>query len=329
MKRKLTMFFAALGMSVLGSGVTAQSVNVTLSGGNPSGLWSLLGAGVDRAVKASDPRGVVTYQATGGGFANIALLQANRTDLGLAHDAEIKLALEGAEPFRGPVENLQAIGYMYNWAPMHFFLRKSIADEYGIDSLDDLASSGASIRVGNNNAGNVTANITSFMLDAAGFDEETIRANGGTMVRGGSAQQADLMADGRIDMVTNGIFVGHSSFLSVDRNTEVVVLQVPQDVIDQTNERFGTTPFEIPAGSYSNQPEAVQTLALGALLITSDALDEESGYTIAKDIVENMDEVRSVHSSMKELTPELLVSQTTLPFHPGAQRAYTELGLLE
>lgn len=329
MKRKLTMLFAAIGMSVLGSSVAAQSVNVTLSGGNPSGLWSLLGVGIDRAVKASDPNGVVTYQATGGGFANIALLQANRTDLGLGHDAEIKLALEGEEPFKEPVTNLQAIGYMYNWAPMHFFLRKSIADQYDIDSLDDLANSGAAIRVGNNNAGNVTANLTSFLLEAAGFDEDTIKANGGTVVRGGSAQQADLMSDGRIDMVTNGIFVGHSSFLSVDRNTEVVVLEVPQDVIDKTNEKFGTTPFEIPAGSYSNQPEAIHTVALGALLISSDQLDEETGYTIAKDLVANIDEIRSVHSSMAELTPELLASQTTLPFHPGAERAYKELGLLK
>lgn len=329
MNIRLAMASAVIGMSVVATGANADSLNVTLSGGNPSGLWSLLGAGIDRAVKASDADGVVTYQATGGGFANIGLLQAYRTDLGLAHDAEIKIALEGTDPFKEPVTNLQAIGYMYNWAPMHFFLRKSVADQYGIDSLDDLATSGAAIRVGNNNAGNITANVTTFMLDAAGFDEKTIEANGGVVVRGGSSQQSDLMADGRIDMVTNGIFVGHSSFLAVDKDTEVVVLDIPQDVIDKTNEKFGTNPFTIEGGSYRFQPNPVNTVALGALLITNDQLDEEVAYTLTKDLVANIDEIRGVHGEMKKLTPELLVSQKTLPFHAGAERAYRELGLIK
>ena len=127
---------------------------------------------------------------------------------------------------------------MYNWAPMHFFIKKSLAEEYNIDSIDDLAKSGAAIRVANNNAGNIVANIATFMLEEAGYDEGTIEANGGVLVRGGSSQQADLISDGRTDMVINGIFVGHSSFRKVDEGNDVVLLSVPQDIIEKTNERF-------------------------------------------------------------------------------------------
>lgn len=329
MKFPIKAVAASLGVAVLSSAASADSINVTLSGGNPSGLWSLLGAGIDRAVKADDPNGVVTYQATGGGFANIGLLGRERTDLGLAHDAEIKLALAGDDPFDAPIENLQAVGYMYNWAPMHFFIKRSLAEEYGIDSIDDLATSGAAIRVANNNAGNIVANITTFMLEEAGYDEATIEANGGVLVRGGSAQQADLITDGRTDMVINGIFVGHSSFRKVDEGNDVVLLSVPEDIIAATNERFGTGTYTIPANSYKNQTEDVVTLALGAMVITSDVLPEETGYMLAKSIASNIDEIRGVHKAMQALTPELLTSQTTLPFHPGAERAYKELGLLK
>lgn len=329
MKISFKAVVTAVGITVLASSAFAQSINVTLSGGSPSGLWSLLGAGIDRAVKADDPSAVVTYQATGGGFANIGLLGADRTDLGLAHDAEIKLALAGDDPFKAPIENLQAIGYMYNWAPMHFFIKKSLAEEHGIDSIDDLAKSGAAIRVANNNAGNVVANITTFMLEQAGFDEATIEANGGVLVRGGSAQQADLITDGRTDMVINGIFVGHSSFRKVDEGNDIVLLSVPQRIIDKTNERFGTGTYTIPGGSYNNQAEDVVTLALGAMVVTSKALSEETGYMLAKSIASNVDEIRGVHNAMKQLTPELLVSQSSLPFHPGAERAFKELGLIK
>ena len=163
---KFTTIAAAFALTVSGGMASADALNLNLSGGNPGGLWSLLGAGIDRAVKADDPDSVITYQATGGGFANLALLAANRTDMGLAHDAEVQLALSGSDPFSAPITNLMAIGYMYNWAPMHFFLNRAIAEQYNIDSLDDIATSGAPITIGINRSGNITSNVAEFMLAA-------------------------------------------------------------------------------------------------------------------------------------------------------------------
>lgn len=300
-----------------------------MSGGSPGGLWSLLGAGIDRAVKADDPESVVTYQATGGGFANLALLAANRTDMGLAHDAEVKLAINGQEPFKAPVTNLRAIGYMYNWAPMHFFLKKSLADQYGIDSLDDLATSGAPITIGINRSGNITGDVALFMLAAAGLTEEKLTANGGSFVRAGSNEQADLLQDGRIDMATNGIFIGHSSFRAIDENTDVVLLAVPPEVVAATNEAFGTSSFVIPAGSYSKQTADVTTIALGAILVTTDAMPEATAEALTRALLGHIDELRGVHGAMKALTPEVMVSQTVLPFHPGAEKVYREGGLIK
>ena len=326
---KFKAIMVALGVTVSAVSASAEPVNLNLSGGNPGGLWSLLGAGMDRAVKADDSDSVITYQATGGGFANLALLAANRTDMGLVHDAEVKLGLNGEEPFKAPITNLQAIGYMYNWAPMHFFLNKSMADEYGIDSLDDLASSGAPVTIGINRSGNITGDVALFMLAEAGLDEATLEANGGSFVRAGANEQGDLMQDGRIDMATNGIFIGHASFRAIDENTDVVLLAVPDDVIAATNEAFGTAPYTIPAGSYSNQDEAIQTMALGAMVVATDAMSEATAETLAHGLLNNIDEIRNVHGAMKALTPEILVSQTVLPFHPGAAKVYREAGLIE
>ncbi len=326
---KIKAMMIALGLALSTGAVQAQSINLNLSGGNPGGLWSLLGAGMDRAVKANDPDAVITYQATGGGFANIGLLAANRTDLGMVHDAEVKLALSGQEPFSAPVTNMQAIGYMYNWAPMHFFLNKSIAEKYNIDSLDDIASSGAPLTIGINRSGNITGNVALFMLEAAGLDQATLEANGGSFVRAGANEQGDLMQDGRIDMATNGIFIGHSSFRAIDENTDVILLKVPENVIAATNAEFGTSAYTIPGGSYSNQPEDVATMALGAMVVTTDAMDEAVAEKLARSFLENIDEIRGVHGAMKQLTPELMVSQTVLPFHPGAAKVYKEAGLIK
>lgn len=319
----------ALTISLAAGAAQAETVNLTLSGGNPGGLWSLLGAGIDRAAKQADGSSVITYQATGGGFANIGLLGSGRTDLGLAHDAELKIALAGGEPFSAPIENMLAVGYMYNWAPMHFFLRKSIADEYDIKSLADLVTSGAPIRIGVNRPGNITSNVALFMLDQVGATEAEISGNGGSIVRAGANDQADLLSDGRIDMVTNGVFVLHSSFRAIDENNDVVVLSIPQDVIEATNAEFGTSSFVIPGESYSKQPDDVDTVALGALLVTHDSADENQIYHLTKSMIDHMAEVRAVHGSMSQLTPELFANQSVLPFHPGAERALKEADLIK
>ncbi len=326
---KTTALAACVGLVLASSAAFADTLNLNLSGGNPGGLWSLLGAGIDRAVRADDPGSVVTYQATGGGFANIGLLASGRTDLGLMHDAEAKIALEGGEPFRAPVTNMRAIGYLYNWAPMQFFVTKSLAEEYGIDSLEDIAKSGAPLRIGINRSGNITSNIALKMLAEAGVTEESLSAAGGQFVRAGANEQADLLQDGRLDMITNGIFVNHSSFRSVDENNDVVLLSVPQAVIEATNEAFGTGTMTIPAGSYKNQTADIASVTLGALLVATDAMTDAEAGALASALLRNIDEVRAVHSSMQQLSPELLATPSVVPFHPGAEAVYKNAELMQ
>lgn len=322
---KKTFLAAVVGVAVA-TAAQAEPINLNLSGGNPGGLWSLLGAGIDRAAKVDDGDSVITYQATGGGFANIGLLGANRTHLGLVHDAEANIALSGGEPFKAPIENMRAIGYMYNWAPMHFFLTKDMADEYNIDSLDDIATSGAPIRIGINRSGNITSNVALKMLEEAGITEDMLSDNGGQLVRAGANEQGELIQDGRLDMITNGIFIQHSSFRAVDENVDVVLLSIPQEVIDATNEEFGTGTMVIPSGSYKNQGADISTVSLGALLVATEQMDEATAYSLASSLVKNIDEVRAVHKSMQALTPELLTTPSVVEFHPGAIKAYTEAG---
>ena len=326
---KFTTLTAAACVLFTASATFAEPVNLTLSGGSPGGLWSLLGAGIDRAVKGTDADSVVTYQATGGGFANIGLLAKNRTSLGLVHDAEAKIALDGGDPFKEPVQNMRAIGYMYNWAPMHFFLDQDMAEQYNIDSIDDIADSGAPLRIGINRAGNITSNLALFMLKEAGVTEELIEANGGQLVRAGSKEQGELIKDGRLDMISNGIFIRHSSFQAIDETVGVVLLDVPADIIEAASVEFGTGTMTIPAGSYSKQDADITTSTLGALLVATEDMTDETAYSLASSLVKNVDEVRAVHSAMKQLSPELLATPSVLDFHPGAERAYREADLIK
>lgn len=307
----------------------AQTYNVTLTGASPGGLWSLLGAGVDGAVRAAYPGSVVTYQTSGGGIPNIGIVSRGEAELGLAHAQELKQAVDGVEPFKAPVNNLRAIAYMYNWAPYHLIVTKDFAEKYNLKSLADVKANKVPVRMAINKRGNIAGDVALALFDAAGISEQDLEAWGGKIVYAASAEQSDLLLNRRIDMVTNSLFVRHSSVRKIDESLDIVLLSIPDDVIKAVNEKMNTLDFTIPAGSYKNQAEPIKTVTLSAVLFVSDKMSDEDAYNLTKGIYGNVDKIQGVHGSMKALTPELMASVTVIPYHPGAVRYLKEAGLLK
>jgi len=307
----------------------SQPVNLTMSGASPGGLWTLIGVGLDKVVKKINPDSNITYQTSAGGYANIALLEQGKVPLGLAHDAELKVALEGKPPYKEAVKNVRAVGYMYNWGAMHFFIRKEVADKYKIQSLEDIASAKAPLKIAVNRRGNIVGEVSIDMLSAAGVTPEALKDWGGELVFAGSKDQAGLVTDGRVDVIANAIFVGHSSFKQIDKESEVVLLTTSKATADKINKQYGTATFTIPENSYRHQAVGVNTIALGAMLITNTSMSNDMAYTLTKALIANIGEVQSVHPSMKALTPEILVDQNVIAFHPGAEKAYKEASLMK
>jgi len=324
----ISIVFAAL-LGIVGLPAKAQTYTLVLAGASPGGLWSLLGTGVDRAVKASYPGSVVTYQTSGGGFANIGLLDTGKASLGLAHDAELKIGLAGEKPFNHPIKSIRAIAYLYDWGPMQLIMAKSFADQHGIKTFEDIAKKKAPVRVALNRRGNISEGVSIKMFAAIGVTPEDIERWGGKVVFAASREQGDLYKDGRVDLIFNSLFVRHGSLLQATQSVDSVMLPVSDAVIEKVGEEMGIKKFVIPAKSYDFQPDPMPTATLGAILVTTESLDEKTAYDLTKALLKNIDKVQGVHKSMQALTPELMASVKVVPYHPGAARAYKEAGLLK
>ena len=60
------------------------------------------------------------------------------------------------------------------------------------------------------------------------------------------------------------------------------------------------------------------------------SIDEQLVYTITKILDESREELISTHPSLSNLSdPEYICSQLPIPLHPGAEKYYTEQGLLK
>ncbi|MEX0924012.1 MAG: TAXI family TRAP transporter solute-binding subunit [Rhodovibrionaceae bacterium] len=326
--RKLLSVAAFAAVTALALPAAAQSYNLTLAGASPGGLWSLLGAGIDGAVKQAYPGSTVTYQTSGGGFANIAVLQRDEAELGIVHDAELLVAKNGGEPFSEPIEDMRVISYLYTWAPMHFLIRKDFAEEHGIESFSDLAEKQAPARIAINKQGNIAAPVAVNMLSHLGITEEQLEDWGGDLIYAASGEQTNLMQDRRVDVILNSLFVNHRSINQAAEAVDLLLLPVSAEVTEATNADMGTQTFTIPGGSYGFQPDDVVMPSLGAALVVRADMSEEDAYNLTKALFENYEALANVHKAMNALTPEIMASQKVVPYHDGAKKYLEEAGLM-
>ncbi|MBE57933.1 MAG: ABC transporter substrate-binding protein, partial [Gammaproteobacteria bacterium] len=265
---KNTIKAAVVGVCIgLGSMSAVAKDNYIMAGASPGGLWSLLGAGVDKAMRASHPNATVTYQTSGGGFANAAQIASKKVDFGLMHDAEAKIAAQGGAPYKAPISNLRALAVMYNFAAFQPMVTKSFADKYGITSYEDLKAKKAPVRLIINKRGNIAHNQAVEVLAAYGISLKDIESWGGSIQYSGSKGSVELMKNRQADMVMNNIFVGHSSIREVLNSMPMVMMPVSQAVRDKVSSAMGTGQMVIPGKAYDILSADHPTLALTAMLV--------------------------------------------------------------
>jgi TRAP transporter TAXI family solute receptor len=328
---KLNTTILALGVALaLLAFAQAQTptYQLTLAGASPGGLWSLLGVGIDRAFTAAYPGSTVTYQTSGGGIANVQLLEQKKVPLGIVHNVELRMAQNGEAPFRAPVKDLQVIANLYNWAPIQLVITKDFAEKYGIKRFEDIAAKKPPLRVATNRQGNISSMVVDRMFDAIGVTPAEIETWGGKVVLAASEEQADLLRDRRIDAIFNALFVGHRSLIEVGQAINVVMVPVGDATANKVEQATGAGTFVVPANSYPWQPEPAPAVSLGALLVVHPSMSEAEAYAITKALVEHVDQIQAVHPSMKALTPKFMTEQKVAPYHPGAIKYYKEKGLM-
>ena len=301
--------------------------NLTLCGASPGGLWSLLGAGIDGAVGAAQPGSTVTYQTSGGGFANIGLLQQGKCDLAIVHDAEAIAAQKGGEPFNAPVTNLRTVAVLYTWAPMQLIMNKDFADEYGLKSLEDIGKKKVPIRILLNKRGNVASQIGESMLEAAGASVSDIESWGGSVTFAASKEQGELMRDRRADAILNSLFINHSSIRQLANAVPLTLLPITSATAEAVGEEWKISAFTIPAGAYDWAPDGADTVTLSAQLFVLDGSDPKMVGDVSSALIANVDKLKGVHKAMQPLTAELMGSSKAVPYHPAAENAYKAAGL--
>jgi TRAP transporter TAXI family solute receptor len=145
-------------------------------------------------------------------------------------------------------------------------------------------------------------------------------------------EQVQAFKDGNVEGVITGGGLNSSPLMEATTGRKVRFI----GLTDQEWERVkAATPpgyyshFTIPANTYPNQTEPVQTFAIPTFWATTTALPDDIAYELTKTFFEHRDEAIKMLSGIKATTLESQTLSAPIPWHPGSMRYFKEKGVFK
>jgi len=306
----------------LGSGASAQDQQfISIGTGGVTGVYYPTGGAICRLVnKSRKEHGIrCAVESTGGSVYNINTIKAGELEFGVAQSDWQYHAFHGTSKFAdNPFPELRA---MFSVHPEPFTLL--VRADSGITSFEGLK--GQRVNVGNPGSGQrATMEV---VMGAYGLTMDDFAL--ATEYKG--SEMAKQICDGNIDAMIYTI--GHPAAAIKEATTtcdvklvSVTGPQIDQLVADNPYYRVAT----IPGGMYAGNPDETTTFGVGATFVTSANVPDEVAYVVAKAVMSNLDDFRGLHPAFANLDAQQMIHDgLSAPLHPGAERAYKELGLME
>jgi TRAP transporter TAXI family solute receptor len=307
---------------MFGSGVSAQEQQfISIGTGGVTGVYYPTGGAICRLVNRDRKEHGIrcAVESTGGSVYNINTIKAGELEFGVAQSDWQYHAYNGTSRFEdNPFPEIRA---MFSVHPEPFTL--IVRADSGITSFEELA--GKRVNVGNPGSGQrATMEV---VMDAFGMDMDSFAL--ATEYKG--SEMAKQICDDNIDAMIYTI--GHPAAAIKEATTtcDVKLISVVGDPIDMlVNDNPYYRTATIPGGMYAGTDEDVTTFGVGATFVTSANVPEETAYIVAKAVLSNLDDFRGLHPAFANLDAAQMISDgLSAPLHPGAVRAYKELGLMD
>jgi uncharacterized protein len=306
----------ALSPILLGAPAAMAQDFINVLTGGTSGVYYPLGVALSEIYADGIEGSRTQVQATKASVENLNLLAQGSGEIAFALGDSVALAWEGdAEAgFPAPLTNLRAIAAIYP-----NYIQIVAQSDSGATTLADLA--GMSLSVGAPASG--TELNARAIFAGAGMSYEDL----GRIEYLPFAESAELIKNGQIQATLQSAGLGVASITDLATTHDITVISIPEEVVTAVGAPY--VPAVIPAGTYTGQDADVSTAAVGNILVTSEAVSEETAYQMTRLLFENLDRLKAAHAAAGGITIDGALTGLSIPLHPGAERYYREVGLIK
>ncbi|MBV0892055.1 TAXI family TRAP transporter solute-binding subunit [Paracoccus sp. Z118] len=305
----------AAAIAALPLSVQAREFINVLTGGT-SGVYYPMGAAISDIYAKNMEDARTQVQATKASVENLNLLQQGKGEIGFALGDSVEMAVAGDPEagFTAPLDKLRAIAAIYP-----NYIQIVASKESGITTLEDLK--GKRLSVGAAKSG--TELNARAILEAAGMTYDDLEK----VEYLPFAESVELMKNRQLDATLQSAGLGVASLKDLATSIPIQVVTVPEDVSAKLGAAY--IPSVIPAGTYDGQDVDVPSVSVINILVTHEDVSDETAYQMTKLLYDNLDTLKAAHSAANDIDPAKATENLPLPLHPGAERYYREVGILQ
>ena len=323
--RPLAGLLVGVGLSMAASGALAQQ-NLEWASGSPGGSWFTIVTGLANIVQEKNPDLKIRV-VPGGGRDNPTLIDGGISQLGMGIDFLAAAAAKGEEPYKKKYTSLRSLGG--TWAPAEFHVIVAAGEKRTLDQI--LAD--PKIRIGTSPRATSEELTLQRALVFNNNSPEKIQAAGGRVITGTYTQLISAFQDDQIDVLWGAGSVPTGIALEVETGRrDAKLIGFPEPLMKHLQEKFGYGTGVIPANSYKTvQPggSEVKVTTLEAVILISDKVSTDTAYKITKTLLQSQDRFANIYKVLGKFDPKKAWQNQPVPLHPGAEKAYRELGYMK
>jgi hypothetical protein len=288
--------------------VARQTSTIRVSAGVPTGTFGPFSEALVRGYNELMPELRTELVDTPGSVRNLEALENGMVDLGLAQAGIAYMAYNGRLPdSHQPLRNIRGVAVL-NSSIVHLLVKR----QSHADSIDDVKG----LRVGVGPIGTGNAVMSELLLSPyTAPAPQTLGVPAG--------QTADTLLNGRIDAAFIISGIPHDEVGRATRDGARLI-HVNGAVMDQLRSGY---PFfrsaVIPASTYPNQREPIQTLSIDVVLLTRKDLDDAFVRRLTASLFQMLPRLTSELDFLRDMDPERAPA-TPVPLHRGATLYYRE-----
>ncbi|HLR23395.1 MAG TPA: TAXI family TRAP transporter solute-binding subunit [Pseudogracilibacillus sp.] len=290
---------------------------ITFGAATVGGVWYTLSGAMEDEMEEVFPDSS-TAIVEGGSTANVLGIGQGKFDIGFTNGEAISEANEGTGEFDEKIDNFSTIATMYP-NPVQLIVR----EDSDIETVEDLEGKKVSPGI-KGYSGEIAFQR---ILDIKGMSYDDL--DGIEYI--GTEDAAELLRDNHIDAWIGNLAAPAATWQELDTTVGIRTISLDEETIDELYEdNPGYVPYTMEAGTYPNQEEDVETVAPPTvLLVNNDTMPEDAVYELTKMVVENNDKWASISSTLEEFDAEYSVENNVGEMHPGAEKYYKEIDVLD
>lgn len=323
---KKTLLAPVLGVTLALAQPALAQTNLEWASGSPGGSWFTIVTGLSNIVMEQNPD-ISIRVVPGGGRDNPTMIDAGISQIGMGIDFLAAAAAAGTEPYSKAHVGLMSMGG--TWAPAEFHVIVA-ADE--TRPLAEILAD-PNLRVGT--SPRATSEELTLQRALAFYENspDVIAKADGNVINGSYSQLIPAFDDGQIDVIFGAGSAPTGIALEVENGRRAAKL-IPMDppLTEYLSTTYGYGSGTIAAGTYETlQPggAAVPVTTMEALILVAQSVPEEVVYRMTKTLIENRSRFGSIYAVLGHYSPETAWQNQPVPLHPGAEKAYRELGYMK